>query len=314
MMTRLAALMLVLTLALSACSDDGNDTEIPSELEVTVEDYSAVIAVPPGFVFEPGSEVLREGLGAPMRDGDTVLMRIYSMEIETGNVLLDTYSSLPDVWQLDAPTVGADIYNALINQNLGSRILLQSETANGAVATVIETHPVRAIGNPSETSVPLGELTLADDGHPQFTVDLDAEFPSELSVFTTIFGSDEQIVVGDELLLQYVLIEWPSGEVVESTWEDNMVPIQIGAGDGNELARSMVEVPGRSQVMLIVPVQNGQAESEAMAHDHIFIIDIIWVQPRGTSAEEEESLDSDSTNETADEPSEDASPDSEGDS
>ena len=77
--------------------------------------------------------------------------------------------------------------------------------------------PGRATGIPQPGNAALPSVTTAVDGQPGLSF-TGAEPPETLEVSTTIQGAGEELLPGDQVILQYTGVIWQSGEVFDSTW------------------------------------------------------------------------------------------------
>ena len=120
-------------------------------------------------VTERTVEVIAEGTGPELVEGEPILVDYYAESGADGSLIGETYSRQPQPYVLSAEAVGPDIHAALEGQTVGSRILELVPAGDGQdfpTVAVFDILPTRATGEPVPPREGLPTVTLADDGEP----------------------------------------------------------------------------------------------------------------------------------------------------
>ena len=284
MRRRRLATVLCVVVALAVSSGCAAKPEASAEVVVTGEPGAApqLAYQGPLEVSEATVEVLMEGSGPAVVDGEPILVNFYAESGADGTVLNDTYSSEPRPYLLSAEVLGVDIYQALSGQKVGSRILSIAPPAAGqgsATVAVFDILPTRAEGEAVAPREGLPTVHLAVDGTPTITVP-DAAPPTELVVQPLQRGDGPQVAVGQVITVQYVGVSWSDGTVFDSSWASGELPDSFPIGVQSVIAgwdSGLVEQPVGSQVLLVVPPQMayGGTEDELAAETLVFVVDIL---------------------------------------
>jgi len=281
---RRPATVLCVVVGLAVSSGCTSKPEVSAEVVVTGEPGAApqLAYQRPLEVSEATVEVLMEGSGPAVVDGEPILVNFYAESGADGTVLNDTYSSEPRPYLLSAEVLGVDIYQALSGQKVGSRILSIAPPAAGqdsATVAVFDILPTRAEGEAVAPREGLPTVHLAVDGTPTITVP-DAAPPTELVVQPLQRGDGPQVAVGQVITVQYVGVSWSDGTVFDSSWAPGELPDSFPIGVQSVIAgwdSGLVEQPVGSQVLLVVPPQMayGGTEDELAAETLVFVVDIL---------------------------------------
>lgn len=284
MRRRRPATVLCVVVGLAVSSGCTSKPEVSAEVVVTGEPGAApqLAYQRPLEVSEATVEVLMEGSGPAVVDGEPILVNFYAESGADGTVLNDTYSSEPRPYLLSAEVLGVDIYQALSGQKVGSRILSIAPPAAGqdsATVAVFDILPTRAEGEAVAPREGLPTVHLAVDGTPTITVP-DAAPPTELVVQPLQRGDGPQVAVGQVITVQYVGVSWSDGTVFDSSWASGELPDSFPIGVQSVIAgwdSGLVEQPVGSQVLLVVPPQMayGGTEDELAAETLVFVVDIL---------------------------------------
>ena len=284
MRRRRPATVLCVVVGLAVSSGCTSKPEVSAEVVVTGEPGAApqLAYQRPLEVSEATVEVLMEGSGPAVVDGEPILVNFYAESGADGTVLNDTYSSEPRPYLLSAEVLGVDIYQALSGQKVGSRILSIAPPAAGqdsATVAVFDILPTRAEGEAVAPREGLPTVHLAVDGTPTITVP-DAAPPTELVVQPLQRGDGPQVAVGQVITVQYVGVSWSDGTVFDSSWASGELPDSFPIGVRSVIAgwdSGLVEQPVGSQVLLVVPPQMayGGTEDELAAETLVFVVDIL---------------------------------------
>lgn len=302
----LAALTLVLTGCTSSATSGVSPSAIAGDIsviEVGVSDTLApTLTWPEGTEFTRSqSEVLWQGEGLALEDGQPLLLDIYVKSIDTGEVLKNTYDGLPESTILAPELLGDSLYAILLNARVGTRVLSVALPAGEfedepAIAVVIDVLSDRAVGEPLTLNPDLPRVTTLDSGEPVVNLDEDVALPKELTVSTLIQGNGPQVLPGSYVVAQFKTVysaagekggkTWKLGDIRQSSWPPERRPFegQIGVG---RLPRAwdegLVDQTTGSRVLIIAP--------EAWAYPGegtlIYIIDIldVWNDVSGTADE-----------------------------
>lgn len=285
-MPRIAAVLFAALVALSGCA--GTPGTGPSEASIAsiVVGHDAAgsptIEYPAGGNFtQPESRVEWAGTGAPLAEGDPVLLDLYSVSLTTGAILADTYLDLPQAYLVVPELLGNDLYDAIVGQRVGTRVLLvvpesPTHAGEGAVAVVADVLPERAVGvtQPAREDLPI--VITGKYGEPNVTFRDDVELPTDLVAYTLIQGGGPQVKTGSHVLLNYQEISATTRQVVQSTWPVEIAPWGVTIGQGEMpagLEQSLIDVNQGSQVIVIVPPALAYGDDTL-----IFIVDVLAVR------------------------------------
>lgn len=267
----------------AACSEEPE--VVPSEVTVTGEPG----AVPtlsfeePLVVDEPSVQVVRDGTGPRVEDGEPILLDFYAESGADGSVINETYSSEPRPYLLSAEALGVDIYEALKGRRVGSRILhlVPPDGSSGATTVaVFDLLPTRAAGEALAPREGLPEVTLDDDGKPSVSVPEGTAPPTDLVVQPLIRGPGQQVAAGQVITVQYLGVKWSDGTVFDSTWEAGKLPASFPIGVGSVMQgwdSGLVEQTVGSQILLVVPPELAWrgTENELAEETLVFVVDIL---------------------------------------
>ncbi|WP_034222859.1 FKBP-type peptidyl-prolyl cis-trans isomerase [Actinotalea ferrariae] len=292
MRRRTAATALVLAVVgLAACTAEPEVTGV-----VTVQGEAGsppdLVYEEPLVVTEASVEVLAEGDGPELVDGEPVLVDYYAEDGSDGTVVGETYSSEPKPYLLSAEALGVAIHDALRGRTVGSRILHlvpPEGDRGGPTVAVYDILPTRAWGEPVEVRDGLPAVTLADDGEPEVTVPETAP-PEDLVVQPLLRGSGPQVQPGQVIIVQYKGVAWSDGTVFDSSWESGELPTPFPIGVDSVLPGwdlGLVEQTVGSQVLLVVPpsLGFGAGDTELADETLVFVVDILAARGGPTEVE-----------------------------
>lgn len=285
-----AAVLLLVVGAVAACAPEEIGRVDP---EITVSQSGSgaptLVYVTPLNVERTYRRTVWPGTGPTIQDGDPLLLRFWVEDGTTAGVVTENFSSTPVPQVFTRADLGDDLYETLVGQNVGARLLQVTppgeapEDAYPAV-TVVDVLPTRATGT---TVVPRGDLPtvrLETDGAPSMYA-TGAEPPTTLTIQPLVRGSGRQIEADDVVTVQYAGFSWTTGEVFDSTW-DRGQPSSFALSDVPAIQEGLVEQTTGSQVMLVVPPSYdlGATQSEALAGQTlVFVIDILASGPQGVT-------------------------------
>lgn len=274
-----------------------------SAIEVGVSDTLApTLTWPSGTEFTRSqTEVLWQGEGLPLEDGQPLLLDIYVKSIDTGEVLKNTYDGLPESTILAPELLGDSLYSILLNARVGTRVLSVAMPAGEfedepAIVVVIDVLSDRAVGETLSLNAELPRVTTLASGEPVVNLDENTVLPKDFTVSTLIQGNGPQVLPGSYIVAQFKTVysaagnkddkSWNMGDTRQSSWPAERRPFegQIGVG---RLPRAwdegLVDQTTGSRVLIIAP--------EAWAYPGegtlIYIIDIldVWNDVSGTADE-----------------------------
>lgn len=268
---------------LAGCSEEPE--VVPGEVTVSGEPGAApeLSFEQPLVVEEPSVQVVWEGDGPRVQEGEPILIDFYAESGADGSVINETYSSEPRPYLLSAEALGVDIFEALSGQRVGSRILHlvpPDGTSGATTVAVFDLLPTRATGEALAPREGMPEVTLDDDGKPTITVPEGAAPPTDLVVAPLIRGTGQQVAAGQVITVQYVGVKWSDGTVFDSTWEAGKLPASFPIGVGSVVPgwdAGLVEQTVGSQVLLVVPPDFAYRGTDHELADEtlVFVVDIL---------------------------------------
>lgn len=268
---------------LAGCSEEPE--VVPGEVTVSGEPGAApeLSFEQPLVVEEPSVQVVWEGDGPRVEEGEPILIDFYAESGVDGSVINETYSSEPRPYLLSAEALGVDIFEALSGQRVGSRILHlvpPDGTSGATTVAVFDLLPTRATGEVLAPREGMPEVTLDDDGKPSIAVPEGAAPPTDLVVAPLIRGTGQQVAAGQVITVQYVGVKWSDGTVFDSTWEAGKLPASFPIGVGSVVPgwdAGLVEQTVGSQVLLVVPPDFAYSGTDHELADEtlVFVVDIL---------------------------------------
>lgn len=304
----MAAATLVLV-ALAGCSGGQAQSPVRSSIaDVTVTgagtDRAPQLGVPVGFsVGTTTSRVVRDGQGAPVREGDVVGAQYVLVNGSTGErMAASAWEEAPTSLVMDRTSLPG-LRTSLVGQKVGSEVLVAVAPADGYsraadvpaqtkvgpedtlvfLVRLISAVPPRAEGAPVEPRPGLPAVTLdVDSGEPSITVP-PTDPPDELAVQVLVRGSGAEVAEGDTVRVQYRGVKWSDGSTFDSSWESGS-PVPFMVGRGQLIEGWDVGLLGQavgSQVLLVVPPAEGygdagKPEADISGTDTlVFVIDVL---------------------------------------
>ena len=318
-MRRIVALFVVTLIAglgLAAC---GSSTPPPADSSVTAkgsfgstpkvtipkEKASGTLAV----------KTLVQGKGAAIKKSDLFLSNftIYVWSGKTNKLLDSTYSSSPQV--LPASLLPG-IESAVTGKKVGSRVLAVIPPKQGYgssgnsqlgvkgtdtlvfVLDLIQKYNSGTVGaTGSQTSDGGGSLptvTATTGKAPTIKIPKGVTAPKTLVSKTLIKGTGATVTKGEDLVAQYVGVNWRTGKVFDSSWSRSLpYSFKIGATPSQVIKGWDLGLVGQtvgSRVLLVIPPadaygKTGQSQAGIKGTDDlVFVVDIIGaVSPKATS-------------------------------
>jgi FKBP-type peptidyl-prolyl cis-trans isomerase len=245
-----------------------------------------------------------QGSGTPLGSTDAFLGNyvVYIWSGATHKLALSTYKATPQVL---SGKLLPGLATALDGKKMGSRVLavLPPKYAYGTagnsqvgvtgtdtlvfVVDMIKTFTGTASASGSHVSDGGGSLptvTAKVDSAPTVKIPTSAP-PGKLVVKTLIKGSGAPVAKGQEVVTQYVGLNWRTRTVFDSSWSRRApFGFQIGASPAQIIAgwdQGLLGVPVGSRVMLVIPPKDGygssgQAQAGIKGTDTlVFVVDVL---------------------------------------
>ncbi len=318
-MRRIVALFIVPLIAGLALAGCGSSAPPPANSSVTAKGSfgsKPTVTIPKE---KAGStlavKTLIQGKGAAITKSDLFLSNftIYVWSGKTNKLLDSTYSSAPQV--LPASLLPG-IESAVAGKKVGSRVLAVIPPKEGYgtsgnsqlgvtgsdtlvfVLDLIQKYNSGTVGaTGSQTSSGGGSLPTvkAVPGKaPTVTIPKNATAPSKLVTKTLIKGTGATVTKGEDVVAQYVGINWRTGKVFDSSWSRSLpYSFKIGATPSQVIKGWDLGLVGQtvgSRVLLAIPPSDaygktGQSQAGIKGTDTlVFVVDIIGaVSPNATS-------------------------------
>lgn len=309
-MVALASLAVV-----AACSSSGSDGKPASSTSaaeasldgVTVSGAAGAtptlaLAKTPFTVSKTVTKVLTPGTGAPVTKGQTVRVDFLLVDGRDGKERDTTYGKQSRVFTADPAAVLPGIANGLINEKVGSRLLVAVPPADGfgdtgntdldvqKTDTMLFVFDVKAAASPltapsgSAVTPDAGLPTVKPDakGVPQVTIPSGAA-PTKLVTQPLIKGKGDVVKAGQSLTVNYVGVIWPGGKIFDSSYAKG-TPADFVIGQGQVIKgwdQGLVGQTVGSRVLLVIPPDlgygaAGKAEAGIKGSDTlIFVVDIL---------------------------------------
>ena len=261
-------------------------------------------------------KTLVQGKGATITKSNLFLSNftIYVWSGKTNKLLDSTYSSSPQV--LPASLLPG-IESAVAGKKVGSRVLAvippkegygtsgNSELGVKGTDTLVfvldliqkyNTGTVGATGSQTYSgggSLPTVSKLVANKA-PTITIPKNATAPTSLVTKPLIQGTGATVTKGEDLVAQYVGVNWRTGKVFDSSWSRSLpYSFKIGASPSQVIKGWDLGLVGQkvgSRVLLVIPPSDGYGsagESQAGikgTDDLVFVVDIVGaVSPNAAS-------------------------------
>ncbi len=232
--------------------------------------------------------VVVPGTGAEVKAGQRVSVNYIAISGNDGKELDSTFGATPQGIILDKNSLLAPVYNALVGQKVGARVLVSAnvtETQGTWILFVFdilgaEDVPTSASGTPVTPPAGLPTVTV-DNGIPTITPPT-GNPPTALISQVLIKGNGPVITAGQTILMQYTGMIWASGKVFDSSWGGAPVDFPVGVGQVIPgFDEGLVGQTIGSRVLLVIPPDKGYgAEGNAQAgiaptDTLIFVVDLL---------------------------------------
>jgi FKBP-type peptidyl-prolyl cis-trans isomerase len=299
-MRRVVVALMAAALLLSGCS---SRTGADASVSQTVGDISVIsvgvsktlapkVTWPAGLTFSKSqSQVILQGKGAPLTDGQPLLLNVFVESLSTHEVLKNTFDRLPQSYLLAPELLGNDLYNVLLTARVGTRVLsvapsLGEFAGEPAIVIVIDVLPDVATGEKVPVSPDLPQVTSQSTGEPDIALDPSKTLPVELSISTLIRGDGIQVKKGSYIVAKFKAVyttdgskdgkSWKAGDVQQSSWPPQQAPFEGQIGEGKALKawdEGLIDQTAGSRVMLVVPEASGYPGEGTL----VYVIDILAV-------------------------------------
>lgn len=290
----------LLALSLTACST-GTGGEIFDAITWT-EDESGVPTLEfeaPFSLTESDAELVTDGEGAELVEGDLVTLSYVAVDGADGSVLYSTYDyDLPESVVLSEENFDAVLYDVLLGAHVGSTLVYAPVSTTDTTdddsvldTSTTETYLMAITVDATQTVLSQAEgtavdpvdglpvVTVGDDGVPSIDIP-DTDAPTELVSQALIEGDSDVVVeLDDTITVHYTGWLW-AGNEFDSSWDSGAVSFQLSEGyliDG--WVQGLVGYPVGSQVLLIVPSDLGYGDEDSGeipgGSTLVFVVDIL---------------------------------------
>ncbi len=319
-MRRIVALFIVPLIAGLALAGCGSSPPPPANSSVTAKgSFGAkpTVTIPKEKASSTlAVKTLVQGKGATITKSDLFLSNftIYVWSGKTNKLLDSTYSSSPQV--LPASLLPG-IQSAVTGKKVGSRVLAVIPPKEGYgtsgnsqlgvtgsdtlvfVLDLIQKYNSGTVGaTGSQTYSGGGSLPtvskLVANKAPTITIPKNATAPTSLVTKTMIKGTGPTVTKGEDLVAQYVGVNWRTGKVFDSSWSRSLpYSFKIGASPSQVIKGWDLGLVGQtvgSRVLLVIPPvdaygKTGQSQAGIKGTDDlVFVVDIVGaVSPNAAS-------------------------------
>jgi peptidylprolyl isomerase len=310
------AIALILAATVAACGTDSDDAAAPSSsasassspepttATASAADIEAVKKITitgeagkepkvtlPETPFSVGGvvvNVVEDGTGAAITDGQQLTVHIVAISGKDGSVLQSSYPDSAEMFTAGATQI-PELDAALKGKHVGVRLAFAAPSAPTATTAPVtqvfslevvgaKTLPTRAEGETVAPVEGLPTITLSETGEPSMKPST-AKAPTTLVAQPLIKGAGAEVKSGDDITVKYTGWLW-DGTKFDSSWPNTFPVANIGqaqliAGWNEGLVGQTVG----SQVLLVVPPDKGygdQANGEIPANSTlVFVIDIL---------------------------------------
>ncbi|WP_242504310.1 FKBP-type peptidyl-prolyl cis-trans isomerase [Promicromonospora panici] len=235
----------------------------------------------PFSVVQTGSRTVWPGTGDVLERDDPVLLNLYAEDGRDGTELQNTFRTAPVAYTMTEKSLGNHLFEALEGNRTGARLSLMDEQDGVPVLLVVDVLPARASGEEGEPpGEGLPQVQLDDLGAPTVRIPGDVEPPSELVVHPLVRGTGPQVRAGQIVTVEFTAVRWSDGGVVDTTWTEGSPPQSAEIGIGRLVEgwdQGLLEQTVGSQVMLVVPPQDGYAntKSRLAGETVVYVVDIL---------------------------------------
>jgi peptidylprolyl isomerase len=285
-MVVLGALALV-----AACASSGGDAESTTSTTTQAASLDGVtvtgavgkaptvtLSKTPFSVTKTVTKVISAGTGATIAQGQKVQVDYLLVDGRDGKERDTTYGKQPRVFTADPTKLLPGLANGMINEKVGSRVLVAIPPADGFGTqgntqldvqkddTMLFVLDLKAattpLTKPSGTVVPPepGLPTVKDDtkGTPVVTLPSGAA-PTKLVAQPLIKGKGAVVKAGQSLTVNYVGVIWPGGKIFDSSYASGKTA-EFVIGEGQVIKgwdQGLVGQTVGSRMLLVIPPDLG---------------------------------------------------------
>jgi peptidylprolyl isomerase len=316
---RLVALTVVplLLLGAAACGEDSDGGEGATGssiegLEVSGDYGSApeVTVDEPLDLAESQSEVLAEGDGNPVVEGEQALVHLYIANGTNGEKALSTYDEgVPAAFQMTEAELFKSVVDATVGQKVGSRVVVVAppEEAFGPegapqfklsgeddvvfVLDIMSVPPTEVLDGPEGdevTDLP-EDLPTVQEQDDQVTgigfENAPKQPPKELEVVTLVEGDGPEVREGSMVTFDYLGQVYGSEDVFDQSYNAEPRPFPVGVGGLIKAwDEALVGATRGSRLMIIAPpdmAYGEQGSPPTIPGDStlVFVVDVLGVDP-----------------------------------
>jgi FKBP-type peptidyl-prolyl cis-trans isomerase len=237
--------------------------------------------------------LVEDGDGAAIKDGQQLAMQIVVVSGENGEVVQSSYDTTPQLFTAGETQV-VELDKALEGTHVGSRLILAAPSNAAGTSTATPSTQIFALEVVGAKDIPTraeGEAVAPKEGLP--TVKLDstgkptltpskAEKPTTLIVQPLIKGTGPEVKAGQTVTVKYTGWTW-DGTQFDSSWDRTPQTFDVaGVGQAQVIAgwnEGLVGQTVGSQVLLVIPPDKGygdQVQGEIPANSTlVFVVDIV---------------------------------------
>ena len=208
--------------------------------------------------------VLIPGTGAEIKAGQRVSVDYVAVNGNDGTELDTTYGKGKQNIILDEKSLLKPVYDALVGQRVGVRVLVSADITDRLGAWSIFVFdvvaatdvPTSASGTPVTPDPALPVVTV-QNGVPTIATP-SGTAPSSLVAQVLIKGNGPAITAGQTVLMQYTGLIWATGKVFDSSWASGAVEFPVGTGQVIPgFDEGLVGQTVGSRVLLVIPPDKG---------------------------------------------------------
>lgn len=245
----------------------------------------------PFAVTESSAELVQDGDGAAIEDGQIISLAYTITNGSDGEVVYSTYDAgQPEAVPFNATSMDPVLIEVLTGAHVGADFLYtvvdpSSDPAETVIMAVTVVDAVTALAKAEgEAVAPVAGLpvvTLDSTGKPSVEIP-ETDPPKDLVVQPTIKGAGDVVEEGDSVTVHYTGWVWDGGTQFDSSW-DKGAPATFTLADGQLIDGWVQGLAGQtvgSQVLLVIPPElgygdEGSGETIPGGSTLVFVVDIL---------------------------------------
>ena len=231
--------------------------------------------------------VVVDGEGRELTQGSPVVVAVTAFDGANGNVLTTDGRPVFHIGLAQSDTLGPELTSAVLGQHEGSRLLFVRRIANGQRAPgatsdieidVVDIMSSVADGEDVEPaqSGPIS-VTLSDEGP---IASHHGDVPTTLTTQLLKKGNGPQVRTGDQVVAQFIVTGWNSGQVRTSTWNGGSPQLINLSTTMEGLKVALVDQRVGSRLAITIPPELAEGDDTLLA-----VVDILGTQPGGSDAQ-----------------------------